>query len=61
MRQDYAWVRHAYGLNIGKGTRVSTPHGPGDVVGADNCVYVQRDGCKAPERWHPMDVQTELN
>ena len=54
---QFDYVRNAYGLNIGKGTRVTVGGKPGTVTGANHRVLVRVDGERHAMPWHPGDVK----
>lgn len=52
------YVRATYGLTVTRGDCVATPRGPGRVCGATHHVWVQLDGKRHADPWHPSDVRT---
>jgi hypothetical protein len=57
---QFDYIRNAYGLNVGKGTRVTVGGKLGTVTGATHHVLVRVDGERHAEPWHPSDVKVML-
>ena len=54
---QFDYVRNTYGLNVGKGTRVTVGGKLGTVTGANHRVLVRVDGERHAGPWHPSDVK----
>lgn len=57
MAHDFEYIRKSYGLNLGRGMRVTALGKPGIVTGTESAhVMVKLDDMKFSRPYHPSDV-----